>query len=66
MKQNNFLPDRKPAGSPQPVAPAGIGQYKIKFTPSPDEVAKKPTQNTLKGVRCPGTTSKTGCKPKRN
>jgi len=41
MKQNNFPQNQKPAGVPQPIAPVGLSQNEINFTPSPDEVARK-------------------------
>lgn len=41
MKQNNFFQNEKPAGTPPAIAPVGLSQNEINFTPSPDEVARR-------------------------
>jgi len=41
MKHNNFSQNQKPANAPQPIAPAGLSQNEINFTPSPDEVSRR-------------------------
>jgi hypothetical protein len=41
MKQGNFSKGQNPAASPPPIAPVGVSQNEINFTPSPDEVARR-------------------------
>ena len=41
MEPNQFFQDQRPASASRPTAASALNQNEVKFTPSPDAVARK-------------------------